>query len=67
MEVTFTTKKESNKRRREEFLALSGAERVMAFLALSRRVKKFPSKYPQEEKKDNFVIDLSHENLGRKN
>lgn len=60
MEIRFETKEESNKRRQEEFLKLSGHERFMAFLKLMYDMKKFPTK-AKPEKKDNFVIIIHTE------
>ncbi|MEB2775725.1 hypothetical protein SYJ56_10440 [Algoriphagus sp. D3-2-R+10] len=59
MEIRFLTKEESNASRKKEFLALSGAERFMAFLALSRRINRlFPSKSSLRERtKDNFILE----------
>lgn len=55
MVINFRTKKESNRLQQEEFLNLSPAERFYAFLALSERLKDFPTNAP-EEKSDNFTI-----------
>jgi len=60
MEITFTTKEESNKKRQEEFLKLSPIERIYSFLELVVRVNKFPTKY-KKEKNNNFVIELKEE------
>ncbi|HIP35955.1 MAG TPA: hypothetical protein EYG85_03780 [Crocinitomix sp.] len=57
MEITFTTKEKSNKRRKEEFLKLTPAERIYKFLALVVRVNKFPTKV-KKENKNNFVIEI---------
>ncbi len=58
MEITFLTKEESNEIRKEEFLALTGTERFMAFLALSRKINKlFPPKVSFEDRtKGNFIL-----------
>lgn len=58
MEMRFLTKEESNKIRQEEFLALSGEERILAFLKLSRRINQlFPSEKTFEERtKRNFIL-----------
>jgi hypothetical protein len=52
------TKEESNKIRQEEFLALSGEERILSFLKLSRRINQlFPSEKTFEERtKGNFIM-----------
>jgi hypothetical protein len=57
MEIKFRTKEESNKEQLEEFLSLSKSERVKRFLALSRKIKKFPTK-KIEEINTNFVISF---------
>ncbi len=57
MEIIFQTKEESNHKQRENFLKLSGAERVLAFLRFSAGMSIFPSKHPRQ-KKDNFVIKI---------
>jgi len=44
MEITFTTKEESNQRREKDFLKLSPVERIYSFLELVVRVNKFPTK-----------------------
>lgn len=58
MEVRFQTKEESNKRQQEDFLKLSGAERIYSFFKLSVEMKKFPVKHTVEKSK-NFVIEIS--------
>lgn len=58
MEVKFKTKEESKKEQLDAFLALSGAERVMLFLRMSKRLKRFPTKYKKDYSK-NFVIDFT--------
>lgn len=55
MEMRFQTKEESNKRQLEDFLKLSGAERIYRFLKLSTEMKKFPTKH-EPDKSSNFVI-----------
>lgn len=56
MSLTYATKEESNARREREFLALSGAERVAEFLALSRRVlREYPSSVARDYG-DNLVL-----------
>ncbi len=58
MEIRFLTKEESNKIREQEFLLLSPADRLMGFLALSRKIlRDFPSESTFEERsKSNFVL-----------
>lgn len=49
MALEYTTKEESNRRREEEFLALSGPERFAEFLRLSRRIlREYPSSVPRD-------------------
>lgn len=57
MEISFTTKEESNKKREEEFLELKPIERIYKFLELVVRVNKFPTK-EKKEKNNNFVIEI---------
>lgn len=60
MELHFQTKEESKKRQQEEFLKLSGEERFMQFLKLSRKINKlFPPKDKlsfEERNKGNFLL-----------
>ncbi|MEL1243444.1 hypothetical protein AAEO56_04155 [Flavobacterium sp. DGU11] len=58
MEIRFETKEESNRRRQEEFLKLSGGERVMNFLKLSMQMKMFPTS-AKPDKSSNFIIEIS--------
>lgn len=60
MEISFTTKEESNKKREEEFLELKPIERIYKFLELVVRVNKFPTK-EKKEKNNNFVIEIKTE------
>jgi len=71
MEVKFQTKEESKHQQQEEFLKLSGGERFLKFLELSRRINKlFPPKNPlsfEERYKGNFLLihkDLQHDEMG---
>ncbi|MFK5982000.1 MAG: hypothetical protein QM499_03715 [Flavobacteriaceae bacterium] len=65
MKITFQTKEESNQKQLEEFLSLSGAERISRFLNLMEQVSRFPTKY-RKEQKDNFIIRLYKDNeLGK--
>lgn len=57
MEIRFQSKEESNKRQLEDFLKLSGGERVYSFFKLSYLMKKFPVKNKSEEK-SNFIIEI---------
>ena len=59
MEVKFQTKEESKRKQREEFLKLSGGERFMKFLELSRQINRIPSKHQlsfEERNKGNFML-----------
>ena len=60
MEICFQTKEESKKLQQEAFLKLSGEERFMHFLKLSRRINKlFPPKYESSfevRNKGNFLL-----------
>ena len=58
MEIRFQTKEESNKQQQEEFLKLSGVERVYSFWRLMERVNRFPVKNKIDKNKDNFIIEL---------
>jgi hypothetical protein len=64
MEVSFTTKEESNKKEEQRFLALSPSERLMEFLESMPYFAQFPSKI-EDDKSDNFVIVLNQEKDGR--
>lgn len=57
--MRFLTKEESNKIRQEEFLALSGEERILSFLKLSRRINQLfpPEKTFEERTKGNFIME----------
>jgi len=59
MQIRYLTKEESNKIRKEEFMALKPEERFLAFLELSRRVNRlFPTKVTFEERtKGNFILE----------
>ncbi len=65
MEIKFQTKQESNREQEEEFLKLTGGERVYAFYDLILKMKRFPTKAKPKEN-TNFVIEINCENLGRK-
>ena len=58
MKIKFTTKEESKKLQEEEFLALSGADRVFAFFRLCYEMRDFPAQ-ETSDKSGNFVIDFS--------
>ena len=60
MEICFQTKEESKKLQQEAFLKLSGEERFMQFLKLSRKINTlFPPKGKlsfEKRNKDNFFL-----------
>lgn len=60
MTIRFQTKEESKQQQQEAFLKLSGEERFMQFLKLSRRINKlFPPKDEmrfEERYKGNFML-----------
>lgn len=59
MQITYTTKEESKAAQHEAFLKLSGYERVVSFVRLSKSIQAiFPSNVP-ERQTNNFVIDSS--------
>ena len=58
--MKFRTKEESNREQEIEFLALTPHERVVRFFELVRQVKRFRS-VNQNEKNDNFIIQLNRE------
>lgn len=59
MEISFTTKEESNQRREEAFLKLKPVERFYSFLNLMVSVNQFPTKNNENKNKDNFVIVIN--------
>lgn len=56
MEIIFQTKEESKKKQEEEFLSLSGSERMIRFFQLSEFFLQFPSNR-KEENKNNFIVE----------
>ena len=68
MKIVFQTKQESNQQQSENFLKLSGAERLYSFLRLSERISNFPVKKQVKQKTKNFVINITlteNANLGK--
>ncbi|MEX0996624.1 MAG: hypothetical protein WDZ45_06220 [Flavobacteriaceae bacterium] len=65
MEIKFQTKEESKKEQLEEFLKLSGGERVWHFFALCAQINQFPRKN-KTENTENFVIHIDSNNVYRK-
>lgn len=73
MEVKFQTKEESNKEQQHAFLKLSGDERIMRFLQLSRRIiclLPVKDKISFEDRNEgNFLLihkELEDDEVGRK-
>jgi len=71
MQVTFQTKSESKRQQQKAFLKLSGGERFMNFLELSRAINRlFPVKNKvsfEERNKGNFLLihkDLKDNEMG---
>jgi hypothetical protein len=54
--IRFETKEESNRRREEEFLKLSGEERLTIFFKMVEDYSKFPVDKDTIVKKDNFIL-----------
>jgi hypothetical protein len=54
--LRFETKEESNRRREEEFLTLSGEERLRSFFRMVGYYKRFPVKRGLIKEKENFII-----------
>jgi hypothetical protein len=57
MKMQFQTKEESNKKQLEEFLKLSGIERIYSFLNLAYKVNQYPTKN-KVDKSENFILSL---------
>jgi hypothetical protein len=57
MKIQFQTKEESNKKQQEEFLKLSGMERIYSFLNLAYRLNQYPTKNKIDKSK-NFILTL---------
>lgn len=65
MEIKFQTKEESKKQQLEEFLKLSGGERIWRFFMLSAQINRLPRKN-KIEKTANFVIHINLNDANRK-
>jgi len=65
MEIKFQTKAESKKEQQEEFLKLSGGERVWRFFALCAQINRFP-RNNKIKPTENFVIHIDSNNANRK-
>lgn len=57
MKITFTSKEKTNAEREEAFLKLTPSERVVSFLKLMKRIKKFPTH--QNKENSNFLIVIN--------
>ncbi|AGC78222.1 hypothetical protein LX97_02982 [Nonlabens dokdonensis] len=57
MKVTFTTKEQSNLLQEEEFLKLSGGERLMRFISISTSMINMPQARPFQPNPDNFILE----------
>lgn len=57
MKILYHTKEESNRLQEEDFLNLSGSERVWYFFRLSIQINKFPVKH-QKKISNNLVIEI---------
>lgn len=73
MEIRFQTKEESKQQQEEEFLKLSGEERIMRFLQLSRRINSLMPVNDrmsfEDRNKGNFLLihkELEDDEVGRK-
>jgi hypothetical protein len=60
MQISFTTKEESNKKREEEFLSLTGGQRFLHFIDLCQAIAILPSK-ASSKNEGNFIIKLYKE------
>lgn len=56
MEIKYQTKEQSKQQQQDDFLKLSKAERIYAFLSLMERVNQFPVKNKVEKNTANFQI-----------
>jgi len=61
MKISFQTKEESKRLQEEAFLKLSPSERLLSFLVMLKKMRKFPTKATYDTK-DNFVIEIKSEN-----
>lgn len=57
MKVVFQTKEESNAAQEAEFLALSGAQRLLKFMSLSNKILKLPQKEKLDHCNGNFILE----------
>lgn len=63
MEIRYQSKEESTRQQREAFLKLTPSERFASFLALSRKMLKFPTKADSDKdlSKTHFVLEKKKE------
>lgn len=62
MKISYQTKEESNRQQEQEFLALTPHERVLRFFDLMEQMKKFKTKFSENEgESNNFIIHLYRE------
>ena len=70
MKIYFATKEENNRSRQEEFLKLTPVERLESFLRDASLNAELPQKegaFNPNDKKGNFVIDMTDKSIGRNN
>lgn len=58
MELLFRTKEEANKHQQDDFLSLTPVQRFYAFLALSERIARFPTRNKENKADKSFVIHI---------
>lgn len=58
MKINFGSKQESKARQTDDFLKLTKAERIYAFIYLLLKSKQLPRK-KEYDKSDNFLIEIS--------
>ena len=59
MKILFRTKEQANKEQEVDFLSLKPEERFYQFLALSKKIMRFPvNDYKGQKVNDNFIISF---------
>lgn len=58
MKINFGTKEESKAKQTDDFLKLSKADRIYAFINLLLKSKQLPRKM-ESDKSDNFLIEIN--------
>lgn len=58
MELLFRTKEEANKQQQEDFLSLTPVQRFYAFLTLSERIARFPTRKRESKVGNSLVINI---------